>query len=522
MLIAGVAALSLTSCTDDLDTKPFVPTILLPDQAWSNDSSYEAMTAKIYSAFSIPGSDSPSSGDIVGADQGEATFTRSYWNLQELPTDEAKVAWSDEGLNGLQYDQWTATNRFVMLLYDRLELINAYCNEFLIQTTDDKVAGRGITAGSDQYNKVQENRAEVRTLRALSYYILGDEYANVPFVDETTGIGSYKPQQVDRTYLFNFIESELKDVIDKVPAKTATSYGKVNRYVVDMILANLYMNAEVWGQGNHYADAVPYLNDIIDHGGYSLDHTYKYNFEADNDQSPEMIFPLIQDGIHAQNYGGTTYLTAGAYGDDMAAGDNFGLPQYWSGLRAPQELPNLFTNGDSRAMFWTDNRTKEITNMADFKQGYSVVKYTNLKQDGTSGSDKTFPDTDFPFYRLADTYLLYVECALRGTSGTDAAKAVNLYNQIEQRAFGNNSHNIASLNDLTLDQLLDERGRELYWEGHRRTDLIRFNRFVSGKNWSWKGGSYAGSATIDSKYLIYPVPSTDLSANGNLKQNPGY
>lgn len=160
--------------------------------------------------------------------------------------------------------------------------------------------------------------------------------------------------------------------------------------------------------------------------------------------------------------------------------------------------------------------------MADFKQGYSVVKYTNLKQDGTSGSDKTFPDTDFPFYRLADTYLLYVECALRGTSGTDAAKAVNLYNQIEQRAYGNNSHNIASLNDLTLDQLLDERGRELYWEGHRRTDLIRFNRFVSGKNWSWKGGSYAGSATIDSKYLIYPVPSTDLSANGNLKQNPGY
>lgn len=512
--------MAFTSCVGNLDTEPLTPTTILPDAAWSDPNAYELFTAKIYSAFAIPGNDGPASGDIVGADQGEATFTRSFWNLEELPTDEALVAWSDEGLNGLNFVQWSPTNRFVMLNYDRLELINAFCNEFLAQTTADKLASRGLSA--EQVAAANQNRAEVRALRALSYYVLMNFYGNVPFTDEHSGIGAYMPEQKGRDFLFPWIENELKEVIDQLPDKTTTNYGKVNRYVANMLLANLYMNAEVYGQGNHYTDAAACLADVIDNGGYSLEPTYKYNFQADNHLSPEMIFPIIYDGVYAQSYGGTTYLCAGAYGDDMAPGDNYGLPQYWSGIRAPHDLSQLFEEGDTRALFFTDNRTQEIHEWNDFKQGWSVVKFTNLTRTGGKGSDNTFPDTDFPFYRLADAYLLYVECALRGAGNATAANAINYYNKVQERAYGNTSHNISSLSEVSLDDLLDERARELYWEGHRRTDLIRFNRFVDNKVWSWKNGSFSGAQRIDSKYLLFPLPSTDLSANSNLKQNEGY
>lgn len=519
IMIIGVGLVALTACTGDLNTEPLTPTTVLPEMAWAADDSYEAYVAKVYASFATPG-DGPGNSagnDIVGADQGEAMFTRSYWNLQELPTDESTMAWSDESLNGLQFNQWVSTNRFIMLNYDRLCLNNTFCNEFLIQTSDSKVTGRGH---GDKLEAVHQYRAEIRALRALSYYILMDLYGNVPFVDENSGIGAYLPEQKGRDFLFPWIENELKSVIDNLPQKSPSTYGMVNRYVVDMILAKLYMNAEVYGQGNHYADAVTYLNDIIDNGGYSLEPTYKFNFQADNHLSPEMIFPIIYDGVYVQGYGGTTYLTHAAYSGDMNSGVNFGLPGGWDGIRAPKDLSALFEDGDSRALFWTEDRTQDIQNWGDFKQGYSVVKYTNLTRDGQPGSDQTFADTDFPFYRLADAYLLYVEAAMHGAG--DAAKAVRLYNQVQERAFGNTSHNIQSLSDISFSELLDERARELYWEGHRRTDLIRFNSFVDGKSWTWKGGTYLGTAKIDKKYLLFPLPSTDISANSNLKQNEGY
>lgn len=520
VLAAGFGAMVLSSCVGDLDTEPLTDQTTLPDAAFKDYESYEKYTAKIYSAFAISGNDGAASGDIVSGDQGEATFTRAYWNLQELPTDEAVIAWSDDGLNGLQFVQWTADNRFCQLNYNRMTIINAFCNEFLMQTTDDKLTSRGLT--QDQIATVHEERAEVRALRAFSYYILMDLYANVPFTDENTGTGLYMPEQVGRDFLFGYIESELKDVIPQLPEKTTSNYGKVNRYVADMILANLYMNAEVYGQGAHYTEALECLNDIIDNGGYSLENNYQWNFNADNDLSSEMIFPICYDGSFAQTYGGTTYIMAAAWGSDMTPGTNYGLSQSWSGARVPADLSSLFEEGDNRALFWTTDRTQDVEAWNDYNQGYAVVKYTNLNRDGSAGSNSTFADTDWPFYRLADAYLLYVEAVKRGGQGGLEAKAVNLFNQVRSRAFGNSSHGISALSDITMDNLLDERARELYWEGKRRTDLIRFDRFTNNKTWSWKNGVYAGTQKIDDKYKIYPIPSTDLNANSNLKQNPNY
>jgi hypothetical protein len=124
-------------------------------------------------------------------------------------------------------------------------------------------------------------------------------------------------------------------------------------------------------------------------------------------------------------------------------------------------------------------------------------------------------------FRLADVYLMYAEAALRGGSGGDNATALNYINLLRQRAYGNTSGNITSA-DLTLDFILNERARELYWEGHRRTDLIRFGKLTGGTYlWPWKGGVEEGTG-VDAHYNLYPIPSSDIVANPNLVQNPGY
>lgn len=513
ILIAAalLAGFSFEACVNDLDVEPLTPSVVTSATAWNNDTAAECFLAKIYSSFSINGQDGPGNSDandIVGADQGEATFTRSYWNLEELASDEAKCCWGDEALNGLNYCNWGPTNRFIMLNYDRLYVNIAYCNEFLHATSESDA-------------KMKEYRAEVRVLRALAYYILNNFFGNIPFTDENSGIGAYLPEQKDRTFIFSWIENELKEVIESgaLPSKSTDNYGKANKYVAEMLLANLYINAEVYGQGAHYNEAATYLADIIDNGGYVLESNYQHNFNADNHLSTEIIFPIIFDGLNAQCYGGTTFIIAAAFQEDMKPADNYGTAEKWEGNRAPQDLTKLFEANDSRALFYTTDRTQDMTDFSSFKSGWSVVKFTNLKRDGSAGSNSTFSDTDFPFYRLADAYLLYVEAALKGAG--DAAKAVEVYNKIQERAFGDKSHNIGSLSEINADKLLDERSRELYWEGHRRTDLIRFGKFLT-KSWAWKGGNASGVSSIDSKYLLFPLPSTDVSANSNLKQNEGY
>jgi hypothetical protein len=149
------------------------------------------------------------------------------------------------------------------------------------------------------------------------------------------------------------------------------------------------------------------------------------------------------------------------------------------------------------------------------------MKFKNKTSSGANGQDLTYPDTDFPMFRLADFYLMYAEAVKRGGSGGDEGTALNYVNEIRTRAYGNASGNIAA-NQLTLDFILDERARELYWECHRRNDLIRYGKFsTSDYVWPWKGGIAAGVST-SSIYNIFPIPSSDVSANSNLKQNLGY
>ncbi|MFK7921801.1 MAG: RagB/SusD family nutrient uptake outer membrane protein [Bacteroidia bacterium] len=221
------------------------------------------------------------------------------------------------------------------------------------------------------------------------------------------------------------------------------------------------------------------------------------------------------------------------YGDSGAdaileqGGDNIVIPANGNYiiklyLDAPDHTYSIdLASFDARSMFYTDGQNLEINDVSQFTDGYAITKFRNVTSDGTIGSDLTFPDTDFPMFRLADAHLMYAEAVLRGGSGGDVATAVSYVNEVRARAYGGQSGNVTEA-ELDLAFILDERAREFYWECHRRTDLVRFGQFSNGSYvWPLKGGINEGAA-VSETFDVFPIPASDLGANPNLTQNPGY
>lgn len=242
-----------------------------------------------------------------------------------------------------------------------------------------------------------------------------------------------------------------------------------------------------------------------------------------------MILPITYDGQSTQSYGGMVYLVHAPIGGSMSgvAMSMFGVAGGWGGVRTTSAFVEKFDDitgeTDSRALFWTDGQSLEIDDIGQFTEGYAMTKYRNRNFDGTLPADAhaDFVHTDWPMFRLADAYLMYAEAVLRGGQGGTVAEALNYVNEIRERAYGDDSGNITT-GELTLDFILDERARELYWEGHRRTDLIRYGKFTgSSYVWPWKGNVKEGTGT-ESFRDLFPIPAADLGANPTLVQNPGY
>lgn len=513
LLFAGL----LCSCIGDMDKVELGSNSSVSEMAWQQPETYESFLAKIYAGFSLSGNSGPDGlPDISNGDQGEATFVRSYFTLQEFPTDEIRVAWKNTDLDNLQFCQWHSDNNFFRLAYDRLFLNIAYCNEYLRETTEDKLNKRNIV-GSVREN-VPTYRAEVKALRALNYYFLMDLFGNIPLIVEADGAGAFMPEQKDRKFFFSWIENELKEVEDLLPEKGFQNYGRITRPAAWMVLAKLYLNAEVYTGTKHYTDCLTYLKKILQ-AGYTLDRDYRNMFGASNHNSPEIIFSAVYDGKKATSWGGTTFITGASYSSDMAPGTTFGINQSWEGMRAPGNFSALFDENDRRGLFWKENRQQTIDDIYTFKEGWSVTKYTNLKSDGTPGSDNMFADTDFPFFRLADVYLMYAEAVLQGGEGGSMGQAVQYLNELRIRAGLTGD---LQAGDVTLPFLRDERARELYWEGHRRTDLIRMGYFTQNYSWPWKNGVQTGTSDLNDIYKLFPLPSSELAVNTKLVQNPGY
>jgi len=515
-LSAFVLGAASIGCTD-LTVEP--KSTVTDANVFNDPSSYRGFLARIYAGLAVSGQQGPSGRpDISGIDEGFSQYLRLYWEAQTLPSDEAVIGWNDVGLPEMNTQTWAVTNSFVVSMYYRIYFQVGLANEFLRQTTDAKLDDRGNVSSTLRAD-IATYRAEARFLRALSYWHGIDLFGDIPLLTEEDPLGSTPPQQATRGEIYTFLVSELQDIADKLPASGASTYGRATRSAAQMLLAKLYLNAGVYTGTPNYSGALTAAQAVIA-GTYTLDSNFGRMFKADNQNSPEIIFAIPQDGLKTQTWGGVTFLVHASCGGSM---DNklYGIDGCWWGLRLKPQAYNRFTSNDLRAAsFYTTGQNIQVGAISNFNDGIAAPKFQNVTSTGAPGSHPTHVDTDFPVFRLADAYLMYAEAHLRGGGGT-AAQALTYVNALRQRAFGNASGNITAA-QLTPDFVLDERGRELLWEAHRRTDLIRYGRFTGGTYlWSWKGGTLGGTAT-DAKYNLYPLPANELVANPNLRQNPGY
>lgn len=622
LIVIMLFSLGVISCHEDLNQSPIDPDSFTEEDVFSNVADAQGALAKLYASLALTGQQGPAGqADIADIDEGFSQYSRMLFNLNELTTDHAVVGWGDAGLPDLHGLYWSGSNDFTEAMYYRLAQEVSFCNSFI-----DNAAILSDT-------EVEAYIAEARFLRAFAYFNLMDLYGSVPLV---TTVTTELPEQATRTEIFNFIESELLDIQDKLKPSGSNEYGRVDQVAAWALLSKLYLNAEVFTGTPRYADAVTFSNNVIS-SSYSINTNdangngtaYDELFLADNDVNGaqnEFIFTLNFDGLRSQTFGGSTFLVHAAIGGTMNATE-FGVNGGWGGLRTTKSLVTKFdvdvtalnnnlgtmsdwglvgdatTNGwdgpdmemyetgsntyaiyaslntgemkfrfnedwgnnygddnadgsleagganipvttagtyfitldlnsftytmspfvgDSRGMFYKDGQTLEIDEIPTFENGYAVTKFKNLDSNGNQGSDAAgdFVDTDLPLIRLPEIYLNYAEAVLRGGGG-DLGLAVSKINELRERAFGNTSGNITS-GDLTLDFVLNERSRELYWEGQRRTDLVRYNYFTTDSYlWPFKGDSKDGVSVEDYRN-IFPLPNNIITTNPNLTQNPGY
>jgi starch-binding outer membrane protein, SusD/RagB family len=518
-ILAVSVLVFFTACTD-LDLIPLDPNDITSETVYNDPAAYRQVLAKLYAGLAVSGQEGPSGRpDISGIDEGFGQYLRGLFYHQVISTDEAVIGWDDQTIKDFVYHNWGSGDVFVTAMYSRIFYQIALANEYLRQTSDARLNDRGVDG--TLRSQIATYRAEARFLRALSYWHAIDLFGNVPFVTEENAIGSTPPRQILRADLFDFIESELLEIEGLMVNPRQNEYGRADKGAAWALLAKLYLNAEVYTGTAKWAEALTWSAKVINEGGYTITNNYAQLFMADNNPLQnsninEIIFAVRYDGINTQTWGGTNFIIHAAIGGSMNAG-TYGMDGGWGGLRTTKNLVNLFNVNDARRMFYSTGQSLEINDLDDFTNGYAVVKFTNVRSNGTVNAFN-FADTDFPVFRLADVYLMYAEAHLRGGGG-DAGLALQYFNSLRQRAFGNATNNVAS---LSLPEILNERGRELYWEGHRRTDLIRYNRFTGGEYvWPWKGRVREGGAT-NARFNLYPIPITDITANPNLVQNPGF
>ncbi len=515
---------------------------------WNDPTSYAGYMAKLYGGLVLTGQVGPNGNpDIQQIDEGTSEYLRLYWYMQELPTDEAVIGWNDPGVPDLVRWQWNSTNTITNAMYYRVYYQVVLANEFLRQTTLDKLNARGVSTTLKA--QIQQYRAEARFLRALAYWAGLDFYGSIPLVTEADAIGGAPPKQVSRDSIYNYVVSELTAIKDSLPTPSGAVYGRATTMAAHMLLANLYLNAAVYTGTPNWAGALAEAQTVIGSGSYSLNGTFHNNFTSDNQNSPELIFAALQDGTHTQTWGGMTFLVHAGCGGSMQA-KWFGMDYCWGGYRMKQQAYRQFSAGDARGDFiydslaavdstaaqrardsvkyptdttkWTkiDHSVRDsVIDVGTFTNGVANPKFSNLTSTGGAASQTTMIDTDFPIFRLGEAYLIYAEAAVR--AGSNVAQGVTYFNALRQRAYGDATHNVTQV-QMTLDTILAERTRELLFEGHRRTDLIRYGVFTGGTYlWAWKGNA-PGGVTTDAHFNVYAIPANELSANPNLTQNTGY
>ena len=517
-----MVATTLPSCTDDLNQMPNTETTSA--QVYTSAANYKAVLGKMYASFVITGQEKGGANKDMASNSGY-DYMRCYFNMQECGTEELASTWLEgDKVGDLTYLAWDANDPWVADMYYRIYYTIALSNELLRNASDDQI---GSFTQAEQTN-IRRYRSEARFIRALAYYHALDLYRNIPFVTENDPVGTFIPPRHTASQIFDYIESELIDIEEDLYTKDECEYGHASKAAAWTLLSRLYLNHKVYLEtenAQYYTDCITYCNKVLSEG-YSLEGDYAKLFNADNhNRTNEIIFPLVIDPTNTMSWGSTTYIICGEVSNtsEHQIAADWGVTNGWGMFRTRGELPSKFDANDLRGMFFTEGQSQTVDVIDDQSNGFFVAKWTNLTDAGEAASVTTSDgvNTDFPMFRLADVYLMLAEAVVRGGSGVTLDAAVGYVNKLRERAFGANYETDGKITNsaLTLAFLIDERARELYWEGVRRTDLIRFGLFTSSEYvWQWKGGTIGGQG-VDNKYNIYPIPTTDLTANPNLNND---
>lgn len=478
-------------------------------------------------------------GDAVGGAYGKLRdFVRNdqWWGVNEACTDECIVPTrgNDWGDGDKWKDLWfhnfrPANGAFFESIWDKSYAGVAACNNVM----SDFAKGTYNSLGtSPSVIPLAQAKAEVRALRAFYYFILMNDFGNVPVIIETTTStnpsnatdpnDANNAQNGQRKIVFNWILDQLNTAIpDLATAKDNTTYGRMNKWAALALRAKLYMNAQVYTGTPRWAEAEADCLAILNSGKYGISASFTEIFGNKNEGNPEIIFQIPFDKIWGKGMAMQMmtlhYNSQGTF--RMAASP-------WNGFCTTGDFFNTFATGDKRrdqtflsgAAYYPDGSAVKdrgvpfvykttVTAFADANgnnrdQGARGVKY--LPEAFTSDN----MSNDFVFFRLGDIMMLLTEAKLR-----QGVKDISFVNQLRERAFGNNNNAITSAN-LTLDFILAERGREFAWEGWRRTDLIRFGKFQDARLFTTPDAS--------NKTNIFPIGVNTLTKNTGLKQNPGF
>lgn len=566
MVPAAVLMLSatMTSCMNDLEKGNIDPTV-------QPSANLDGLYAKCYAGLIMEGNDG--NADFTINDAGKSTLLRNIFNFNELSTDESICWWSDGGITDIGYNQCEPSTATLKFLYYRLMSNMTYCNEYL-----------GLDAAK---NGDKTRYAEVRFIRAYNAYLLLDffgdpsfssqiqseaplqAHAQNPKYDASKTYTRAELLALGREYLFNWVKDELlaaeKDMLDAEPKTDKdANYGRADKASAWLMLSRLYLNAGTYlnndGQNNPYWKEAKDYAEMVINSKYDLFKEDKMSavakangykpydllFMGDNGSngaSCEAILPLMQDGIKTQGWGGSLFFIASLWNDQMATvtGLTAGTTgNNWSGMRCRPQLIEKFTSNpasfvdkstsdiralgiDDRALFWgkgtgSDKRTLDLGDNSSFYQGLTTTKWNNNYSTGATPHDSYNVDTDYFLFRVAEAYLNAAEAEMH-LNGESSAVAKGYIDALRKRA------NAATSESYTLNYILDERSREMYCEGLRRPDLIRYNQYGGSQatyTWACKGGLNTEGVTFAKERNVYPLPSSEISANRALIQIDGY
>ncbi len=534
--LASLLLVGVTSCADELDQS-------ITDPQTNTNLDATGLLSKIYGNLTLTGTEGPhGNADMAQFDEGNSSFYRRVFEANELGSDECIWTWQgDAGIPELTNLSWNSSHGYNELTYYRIMYNITLCNFYLDETEGTSNA------------QMLQNRAEVRFIRALHYYYFMDLFGKAPFKEH---FNDELPVEKSRTEVFDYVVSELKAINGETEdarevlldnANSDENYGRADKVAANLLLARIYLNAEVYTGTAKWNEAKEYAQKVIE-SNYKLNTTEKNGFTAyqqlfmgDNGENAnarqEIIFPIRCDGLTSRSHGGSRYTICSTTGDGTP---DQGIPKaLWTCNRARISLvkvffPNLddvpFVNdpyavaakaGDDRALFFSgadangnNQRTISTEEKTTFSAGLGIMKWTNNYASGATPSNDEYPDTDVPFFRVAEAYLTLAEANFR--SNGDNAVTLNALNALRNRAHA------TPFTSVSESDLRDEWCREFYFEGRRRSDLIRFHCFTTSDYvWDWKGGSFAGNA-VSNIYNLYPIPANELNANPNMHQNTGY